>query len=114
VLSKKYRLLLNKEFERLRKVGQIQAGPLFGVVIAEQDQPRETKFGFVISRKIDKRATVRNRLKRLLCEAVNRLLPEVKSGYDVLFLAKKPLVGKNLREIEKEVERILRKACLIK
>jgi ribonuclease P protein component len=114
VLPKRHRLLLNKEFERTKKVGRRQTGPFFGVVTAEQDQPRDTKFGFVISRKIDKKATVRNRLKRLLCEAVGRLLPKIKSGYDVLFLAKRPLVRKDLGEIEKEVERMFRKVRLIK
>lgn len=114
MLPKKSRLLLKKEFAEVRKEGQVFSGPLFGLVIARQKEVKKTRFGFVVSRKIDKRATVRNYIKRLISEAVSRLLPKVALGYDVLFLAKKSIVGGDFKEVKKETERIFRKARLVK
>lgn len=65
------------------------------------------RFGFVVSAKVDKRATVRNRIKRLLREAVQRMLPDLSQGIDCVIVAR----GKigDSREI---VETLLRKAFI--
>jgi ribonuclease P protein component len=51
---------------------------------------RETgaRFGFVVSMKVDKRATGRNRIKRLLREAVQHLLPDFSRGIDCVIVAR--------------------------
>lgn len=50
------------------------------------------RFGFIISKKIDKRAVVRNKLKRVFCQAVQQNLAQFKPG-DYLFLVKRSALG---------------------
>lgn len=56
---------------------------------------KEHKFCFVVSTKVDKRATVRNRIKRRLRAVIYKLLQanEIKTGYYVL-IAQNPDLAK--------------------
>jgi len=49
-----------------------------------------SRFGFVISNKIDKRATRRNSLKRRIRAVVEEKLPQIPGGIDVVIQVKKP------------------------
>lgn len=48
-----------------------------------------SRFGFVVSKKIDKRAVLRNRIKRTLRNCLQECLAEIKPGIDFLFIVKK-------------------------
>lgn len=50
-----------------------------------------SRFAFIVSTKIDKRATRRNRMRRLLSESVRLLLPALRRPVDGVFIVKKPL-----------------------
>jgi len=122
MLSRQYRFPLSTEFGRIKREGQMINGFLFGLLIAKQTSTNQSgksegsqvnRFGFVISTKIDKRAVVRHRVKRLLSEAVRANLEKIKHGYDFVFLVKKPIVGKSLVEIKKEMEVVFTRANLI-
>lgn len=71
-----------------------------------------SRFAFIVSTKIDKRATVRNRIKRLLRESVRLLLPNVPHGFDVIFIAKTADMG-NISHVKPKMEEILKKASLL-
>lgn len=47
-----------------------------------------SRFGFIISNKIDKRATRRNGLKRRLRSLASGVLDQVKPGYDIVVMVK--------------------------
>lgn len=47
-----------------------------------------SRFGFVISKKVDKRATVRNRIKRKLRNCLEEKMEKISKGYDFLFIIK--------------------------
>ena len=63
---------------------------------------RNVKFGFVVSKKISKRAVDRNRVKRLLSEMVRRNLEIFPNGFRGIFLVKKMI--NNETDIEKDIE----------
>jgi len=50
-----------------------------------------SQFAFIVSSGVDKRATVRNRMKRVLRESVRLLLPSVRSKKQVVFIARAKL-----------------------
>lgn len=50
------------------------------------------RYGFTVSKKVDKRATVRNKIKRRLRFCVEQMLGDIKGGYDMLFLVRSPLI----------------------
>ena len=58
-------------------------------IITLENNMNVSRFGFIVSTKIDKRATVRNRIKRILREKVRNLLPQLQSGKDIIIVARK-------------------------
>ena len=73
-----------------------------------------SRFGFIVSKKIDKRATVRNRIKRVLRSCIEESLPKIKHGYDFLFILKKEAVGKSRNDLCATVSLALSQGSLIK
>jgi ribonuclease P protein component len=106
MLPKQYRLPLRTEFKRIKKNGRLFSGKFFSLLIAPQ--PQTSRFAFIISKKIHQKATKRNKARRLLVEAVRSILPQIKPGFDFVFLVKKTIVGKELSEIKKEVKKIFK------
>lgn len=115
MLPKRDRLPLTTEFDRIKKEGRMINGPLFGLLIATPAPggAGQTRFGFIVSTKIDKRSVVRHRIKRLLSEAIRFNLEKIKPGYDLVFLAKKEIIGKSFEEVKKEVESRLSRTDLL-
>ncbi len=68
-----------------------------------------SRFGFVISKKIDKRAVVRNKIKRLLRQAVRERLEKIPEGFDIVLVVRPNIVGKSYEEISLEFDKVLSK-----
>ena len=89
--------------------GKTTQSSLFGLKIFKADSPLEnSRFAFVFSAKLDKRAVKRNKAKRRLKEVVRLLLPKVKPGYFYVFLAKKAILNADLKTISREVEKVFK------
>jgi len=74
-----------------------------------------SRFGFVVSNKIDKRSSRRNGLKRRIRAVFERKLPEIRDGYDVVIQVKKSFdYPYNFTEIEAEVNEALPKMGILK
>lgn len=112
MLPKKHRLSLRTELKRLKKEGVLVQGKLFSLQVSQSKKEQPSRFGFIISSKIHKKAVRRNRAKRLLSEAIVTL--EIKPGFDVVFLAKKRLIEASPQEIGAEVKRLFDKAEMVK
>jgi len=115
MLPKKNRLDLKREFLQIKKSGRIIGGESFNFLF----QKKATNFcppvfAFVVSKKIEKKATKRNKIKRLLSEAVRSFLIQIRPGVKGVFLVKKEILGKNLTEIKTEIENIFKKENLFK
>lgn len=64
------------------------------------------RFAFIVSTKIDKRATARNRMRRIMSESVRHLISTIQP-IDGIFIAKKNFAGFPQTEIEKIVRALL-------
>lgn len=57
-------------------------------IIVMKNNMDVSRFGFVVSKNVDKRATARNRIKRVLRERVRTLLSNLPTGKDVIIIAR--------------------------
>jgi len=107
-MERRYRLTHSADFERVRKQGRSWAQPLF-VFSASRNGLERTRFGFIVSRRVGG-AVVRNRVKRQLREVVRRHLGEFPPGWDVVLVARAPIVSAQFSEIEEAFNEALRRA----
>jgi ribonuclease P protein component len=73
-----------------------------------------SRFGFIVSKKIDKRSVARNRAKRVVRSCVEELLSKIDDKYDMLFIVQKNAVARKRHEICNEIEALLKQNNLIK
>lgn len=116
MLKKENRIAKQKEFDEVREKGKMYQSPIFGLIIKNEGymgaadakaMAAKKKFGFIISKKISKRAVDRNKIKRLLAEAVRKNLEKIPEGTRGIFLAKRAILGKKYEEIGREVKKII-------
>jgi len=66
------------------------------------------KFGFIVSKRISKKAVDRNKVRRVLSEVVKNNFDKFEKGIRVVFLTKQEILGKKYDEVEKEVLKFLK------
>ncbi len=96
------------EFKSVKKSGHITSTPFFGLLVKPQTPPSPfPRFGFIVSTKIHRLSTRRNRIKRLLRQVVKLNLPNFPPSLDVVFLAKKNLLEKSLSQIDLDLKKVI-------
>jgi ribonuclease P protein component len=124
MIPKQYRLKHDKDFEVLFKEGRFIRGEYVSAKVWRIDTevyPRRNytkdtlRIGFVVSKKVEKRAVGRNKIKRRMREAVRVSMKEQewKRGYLVSFMAGPQPVHASYQDIEQDVLNIARCAKLI-
>ena len=75
----------------------------------------QLRLAFSVGLKVDKRAVVRNRVKRQMREVARLLIKagRLKTGYYLMFVAKPIIVGANYAEISQEMEVLLKRVKLL-
>lgn len=112
MLSKDNILKKRADFEVVKDKGRLYQSPLFGMLVLSENV-EETKFGFLISKKISKRAVDRNRIRRLMAEAVRFNLKGIKKKVWVVFLVKRKMLGLKQAEVRLEVENMMKMIGII-
>lgn len=94
---------MNKvDFLQVKEKGKFLTLPYFSVSYLKNNT-KESRFGFVVSKKISMKATVRNRIKRLMKEAIRINMEKLPKGYDFVVLAKSGIVHKTFGTIETDL-----------
>jgi ribonuclease P protein component len=115
MLPRVNRLKKKKDFERVFKEGKryvLPFGKLYLKII--KNNQKNSRFGFVVSKKFSKKATIRNRIKRKLREVIRTKLPEIKKGTDGIVVVGQDLDTEDFRELEEEINKLFKKAGIIK
>ncbi|GAG31925.1 unnamed protein product [marine sediment metagenome] len=113
MLPKEHRLKKEKDFERVIRQGESHPGS-FLVLKFLRNNLRVSRIGFVVGKKISKKAVARNKLKRRLREAAKAYLPKLKSNYDLIFFSRKGSEKEKFSEIKETIGKLLKKAKLLK
>lgn len=93
----------NNEFRKLYSKGRFYQSPLI-VTYVIRTRRNCTRVGITTSKKIGN-AVLRNRSRRIIREAYRSLLPELRQGYDIVFVAR----GKTPFVKSTDVLRIMKK-----
>ena len=112
MLPKENRLKKNKDFKKVFKDGKGFKED-FLVLKKAKNNLEISRFGFAVSKTFFKKATLRNKIKRRLREAVRIRLNEIKKGIDVVIIASPGLETKDFREIKEIVNKLFKKAKII-
>jgi ribonuclease P protein component len=107
-MERKYRLRLNTDFQRARQEGKSWANHLM-VLCALPNGLEHSRFGFAASKRIGK-AVVRNRIRRRMREAVRLRCASIAEGWDLVFIARRPIARATYAEIVHAVEDLLIRA----
>lgn len=86
--------------------------PLF-VLRVKDNSLNLNRFGIVVSKKIDRRAVIRNKIKRIFREILVGLNSEMTPGHDMLFVVKIGTINKTTKQCGFEISRVLEKAKYI-
>ena len=87
--------------------------PLLNLKISDNEE-HVSRFRFVISKKISKKAVVRNRIKRILSKIIEEDLEKIKKGKNIIFILKKEIKQEEKEEIKKAIKAILARANVLK
>lgn len=113
MLPRIHRLTKNNDFLLVYQRGRSLTTELLVLRFAKQEGD-DLKIGFVVSKKIAKRAVKRNRVKRWLREAVRPFLPHLAPGNHLVFLARNGSEKSNFQTVRFQVEQLLIKGGLLK
>lgn len=109
MLKRRYRLGAGT---RLKNATSVKT-PFFTIFISSNSLP-ESRFGFIVSKKVDKKATVRNSVKRKVRAGIESQLEQIKSGHDMLFVVRKNVLSQSTEDIKKAVTEALTKNSVLK
>lgn len=113
MLPKVNRLKKKKDFDRIFKSGKgIKEDFLF--LKWTPNNLKISRFGFMVGKKISKKATLRNKIRRRLKEQVRLKLPKIKKGIDGILVANPGLETRDFWETEETLNKLFKKAKLYK
>jgi len=113
MLPKNNRLKKRKDFQKVMRRGKgLREDFLFLKFL--KNNLKVVRVGFIVSQKIAKKATQRNKIKRRLREGLREKLAQIKKGYDLIFIAQKGIEKKKFSEIKEKIDQLLKRAKILK
>jgi len=111
-VKRKFRLTNTTDFKRVRRSGKSHAHPL--VVLGYLPNALNiSRVGISAGRHVGN-AVRRNRAKRQIREIVRPLIPEIQSGWDIVFIARSKITNADFHEIKTAIHSLLKRASLLK
>ncbi|WP_207719472.1 MULTISPECIES: ribonuclease P protein component [unclassified Clostridium] len=105
-----YRLKKNAEFRVVYRKGKSFSNNLL-VLYIYKNKKDFNRLGIVVSKKVGK-SVIRNRIKRLIKESFRLNCCDLKTGYDLIFIARNASNDKKFKYINNSVINLLKKAGL--
>ncbi|MGB3298584.1 MAG: ribonuclease P protein component [Phormidesmis sp.] len=120
-LPKQNRLRSSQDFSQVHRKGSRAATQNMAIrALATQDRSVDGNssalsscFGISISRKVSKRAVVRNRIKRQIKAAIRRYLPNTEPGWQVAIVVRAAAVECEFDDFLRELEYLLKKLKIL-
>lgn len=110
-MQQRYRLRAGQDFERLRREGRAVHHRWMTLSVAHNGLDHN-RYGFITGKGLGK-AVIRNRVRRLLREAVRAMHPRLQPGHDIVIIARRPMVGQPFTDIQRIVSEQLQQAGIV-
>lgn len=110
MLPREKRLVKGRDFDRAYQKGKRISSATFNISLVS-NKTRVTRIGVVVGKKFSKKATERNRTKRVFREAIKAIYKEIYPGLDIVIFVKKtktqePKIENCKTELKKALEKI--------
>ncbi|CCU79883.1 Ribonuclease P protein component [Halanaerobium saccharolyticum subsp. saccharolyticum DSM 6643] len=103
----------NKEFKKVYENGKSYATRNLVIYCLNYEKGKKNRYGLSVSKKIGN-AVVRNKLKRRLREIIREFEKEKEfKGYDIIFIARKPVVQIGYQHLKRDVNKLYKKMNII-
>lgn len=114
MIAREFRLRRDGDVRRARNRGKATAdGPLVARILPNELDPAQNRYTVIAGKRCGN-AVQRNRLKRLVREAVRQMHPGLRPGYDVVVICRGTVEEMpGLAEARRSMERIFRRAGLL-
>jgi ribonuclease P protein component len=83
------------------------------ILVVQKGEADVSRFACIVPAKTDKRATARNRMKRLITESIRHLLPRFRDPIDCVVIARRWKGQLTQAEMNKRTKDLLQRAGLI-
>lgn len=113
MLPRKNRLKKKKEFEKVFKKGEKFKESFLFLRLLENNFG-DSRFGFIVSRRVSKKAVARNKLKRMLREIVRLKLPEIGKKVDGILSVSSAPKKDDFLEMSRVIDKLFKKAGIVK
>ena len=98
------------DFEQVFSSGKFVGGRSLALRFVGRGQGR-TRIGFAVGKRLDKRAVVRNRVRRRLREVLAGVV--LREGYDVVVLGRRPGLTDDFPSLQRDARSLLSRAGLL-
>ena len=113
-MQRNFRLTRSTDFKRVRRNGKSYAHPLLVLIAIEsKDHLSTTRVGVAAGKSVGN-AVKRNRAKRLIRAAAQELYPRIESGYDLVLIARAPIIQVKMPVVRTALQELLLRANLRK
>lgn len=97
------------------KKGAVARGPLFAVKAAPNQRRDSYRVAVVVSRKVNKSAVARNRMRRRLYELIRELAPAINAPFDIVITVFQPsLIDQSHQELKAQLLKQLKELDIVK
>ncbi|OGZ63022.1 MAG: ribonuclease P protein component [Candidatus Staskawiczbacteria bacterium RIFCSPLOWO2_01_FULL_37_25b] len=112
MLSEIQKINKKKDFDEIFKKGKIFKGGFLILKIIKNNSGK-SRFAFIVSQKVSKKAVIRNKIRRRLAQIIRLNLQNIKVGADIVLIALPGIEKENFLNIQKILNNLLAKAKII-
>ena len=109
-MQRQFRLTRSTDFKRVRRDGRSNAHPLIVLIALENHLPI-TRVGVAAGKRVGD-AVKRNRAKRLMRSAARDLHPQIHAGWDLIIIARTPIIQVKMPQVRDALQQLLQRAGL--
>ncbi|MDE7208906.1 MAG: ribonuclease P protein component [Clostridia bacterium] len=110
-MQKKYRLKSGRVFSYLHRKGESSANKM--LVLVHAPSKYSLKVGFIVSKRVDNRAVIRNKVRRRLREAFRALIPYLKNDENYIVIAREACGNASFEELANSLLHLMIKSNLL-